>query len=520
MQVIEIMHPRLLHETLVLSATTSPESAAIVADGKEYTYRELIDSSSRLASALLERGLVRGDRVAVFMENSWEAIVSIYGILLAGGTFVVLSSQTKSDKLVYMLNDSGCFYLLTTRSLQKAYRDVPSRTSELKGILCASLSSEQENMGAFESFERVIAASAPLCATSSAIPLDLAAIIYTSGSTGVPKGVMMTHQAMCFTLGSLVEYLRLRPNDRILCPLPIAFDYGLYQILMAVSLGACVILDRLFAYPAKMLEIIQRQKVTVFPGVPTIFATLVAMNRRSPIRLPSVERVTNTAAALPAWHTAQLQKIFPNALVFKMYGLTECKRVCYLEPELLNEKGNSVGKAIPGTEVFLRSESGLEDAPPGTPGILYVRGPHVMLGYWNKPEESRKMLREGKYPGERILCTHDWFVQDDEGFLYFQGRSDDIIKTRGEKVSPLEIENVLCSINGVREAAVVGVDDELLGQSIRAFVVREEAFRLSFADVKRECMQKLESFMVPQEVVFVSGLPKTSSGKVRKKGLA
>jgi acyl-coenzyme A synthetase/AMP-(fatty) acid ligase len=199
-----------------------------------------------------------------------------------------------------------------------------------------------------------------------------------------------------------------------------------------------------------------------------------------------------------------------------MYGLTECKRVAYLEPERVLEKPTSVGKAIPGTEVFLLSPDG-GPVTPGETGILHVRGPHVMLGYWNQPELSASMLKPGRFPGERVLCTHDLFTMDADGDLYFVGRSDDIIKTRGEKVSPVEVENVLHRIPGVREAAVIGVPDEMLGEAIRAFVVLDDGVALTEQQVKRECMARLESFMVPRDVVFVPELPKTTTAKVSKR---
>jgi len=234
--------------------------------------------------------------------------------------------------------------------------------------------------------------------------------------------------------------------------------------------------------------------------------------------MPSVRRITNTAAHLPDEHVPGLLEMSPDALIFKMYGLTECKRVCYLEPELVLSKPGSVGKAIPGTEVYLLDDDGNE-VPPGGTGVLHVRGPHVMMGYWNLPDETAHMLKAGRYPGERVLCTHDRFRQDEDGFLYFMGRSDDIIKSRGEKVSPVEVENALATIPGVREVAVVGVPDALLGQAVRAYVVLDEGADLTEQAVKRAAMARLEGFMVPRDVLFVPDLPRTATGKVRKKSL-
>jgi acyl-coenzyme A synthetase/AMP-(fatty) acid ligase len=234
------------------------------------------------------------------------------------------------------------------------------------------------------------------------------------------------------------------------------------------------------------------------------------------LQFPTVTRVTNTAAALPDDFVVRLREIFPNALIYRMYGLTECKRVSYLEPELALEKPGSVGKAIPGTEVYLLNPDG-DAVAPGENGILHVRGPHVMVGYWNRPDLSERMLRPGKLPGERVLCTQDYFRMDTEGFLYFVGRSDDIIKTRGEKVSPAEVENALHSIPGIREAAVVGIPDDLLGQAIRAYIVLEENIALNEKQLRMLSAARLENFMVPKEIVFCEDLPKTATGKVSKK---
>jgi len=278
------------------------------------------------------------------------------------------------------------------------------------------------------------------------------------------------------------------------------------------------VLERSFTYPADVFARIAAEGVTVFPGVPTVFMTVLGIHARNPLCFPSVRRVTNTAASLPPDIVPRLREVFPGALIFRMYGLTECKRVCYLEPELIDVKPDSVGRAIPGTEVFLLSENGTPVGP-GEAGILYVRGPHVMMGYWNQPELTDQMLQPGRYPGERVLCTHDRFRMDADGYLYFEGRTDDIIKSRGEKVSPVEVENCLHGIPGVREAAVVGVPDPQLGEAIRAYVALDDGATLTVKDIKGACAAKLESFMVPRDVIILPELPKTASGKIRKKNL-
>jgi acyl-CoA synthetase (AMP-forming)/AMP-acid ligase II len=445
------------------------------------------------------------------MDNGIEAVLAIYGTWLAGGIVVVVNPQTKADKLAYLLGDSGGRILLVQDKLRRIYQRaleaIPSGAA--KPALIAS--------GEAGELEAIVSREGQGPTDPGTVATDLAALIYTSGSTGQPKGVMMTHQNMTFTLGSLIEYLRLRPEDRILNLLPLAFDYGLYQLLMAVRLGATLILEQGFGYPAVVEQRIQEEAVTVFPGVPTVYTTLLARAEERNIRFPSVRTVTNTAAALAPDLVPGLQQMFPNALIFRMYGLTECKRVCYLEPEEIAARPESVGKAIPGTQTFLLDSKG-HLLGPGDTGILHVRGPHVMVGYWNQPEKTAEMLRPGRHGADRVLCTHDLFRMDEDGYLYFVGRSDDIIKSRGEKVSPVEVENVLHGIPGVRDAAVIGVPDPVLGEAIRAYVSLSDP-ALTAREIRRACQERLESFMVPSEVVFLPELPKTDTGKVRKKDL-
>ncbi len=503
---------RLLHDSLLQRADSDARArTALVAEGRSYTFGELLETSRRLAGALRARGVGRGDRVALYLENSPACAAAIYGTLIAGGVFVPLHPQTRAGKLEFILRDCGARALITDSALRATFDEALGRLEERPALLCSGAPQEPA-----DSLEAILAGTEPLAEPAPVIPLDLAAILYTSGSTGAPKGVMQTHQAMVFTLGSLIEYLRLGEDERILCVLPLSFDYGLYQLLMAVALGACLVLERSFTFLGQVLGRMRDERVTVFPGVPTLFATLLAAHRRAPLSFPLVTRLTNTAAALPDEFAGGLREIFPNALLYKMYGLTECKRVSYLEPKLLEAKPGSVGQAIPGTEVYLLTEDG-KPAPPGQTGTLYVRGPHVMAGYWNRPDLSAQMLKPGKLPGERVLCTHDLFRMDEDGFLYFVGRTDDIIKTRGEKVSPVEVENALHRIPGVREAAVVGVPDPLLGEAVRAYVVTDPNAGLTAQSLRADSAQYLESYMVPAQVILCESLPRSPNGKINKR---
>ena len=512
---------RLLHDCLIKAVHDWPDKLALVTRKEKVTYLQLFDHVRRCAAALAARGVRRGDRVVIYADNSLECVAGIWATLWAGGVFVVVNPQVKTEKLRYIVNHSDAKILLTDASLHLQFSPLLSEPTPLGFVLCSNLAQckpPARDRVQVEDYWNVVALHEPSENPVFTTPVDLAALIFTSGSTGMPKGVTMTHLSMVFARDSITEYLRLDANEMILNILPLAFDYGLYQLLIAFGLGATLVLERSFMYPGQVFEVINKENVTVFPGVPTIFSTLLSVHQKEALCFPSVLRVTNTAAALPPGYVAKLRQVFPNAKIYAMYGLTECKRVSYLEPELIEEKNGSVGKAIPGTEMFLLSQEGTP-VPPGQPGILHVRGPHIMAGYWKDPEATAKMIKPGRLPGERVLCAQDWFVMDADGFFYFKGRSDDIIKTRGEKVSPVEVENVLHSMPGIREAAVVGIPDNNLGQAIKAWVVLQNEVDLTPKAIQQHCAARLENFMVPQYIEILSELPKTANGKITKQGL-
>ena len=351
------------------------------------------------------------------------------------------------------------------------------------------------------------------------IDVDLASLVYTSGSTGEPKGVMHTHRSMITAATSVSSYLEMSEDDVVLGALPLSFDYGLYQLVMTFAVGGRLVLERGFGYPARVLERVVQERVTGFPGVPTVFAVMAEMTTIKDYDFRAVRYVTNTAAALPVKHLFMLRDLFPAARVYSMYGLTECKRCTYLPPEDLERKPTSVGIPIPNTEMWIVDEHDRR-VPPNTVGQLVIRGATVMAGYWEKPAETEKKLRPGPIPGERVLYTGDLCKVDEEGYLTFVGRMDDIIKSRGEKVPPKEIEAVLCAVAGVREAAVIGVPDPILGEAPVAFVALEEGATVGEHELRRACQERLESFMVPRSFELRASLPRSPNGKIDKKALA
>ncbi len=510
----------LVHEFLETTTGKHPDKIAIVAGARRLTYREIDGDANRLAHALARTGVRKGDRVIVFLDNSPEAVVSIFGILKADAVFIVVNPTTKAEKLAYIVDNCRACALITHRNKWNIVQETVSSVQSLASVILHGEKKEDDTrtsrrvrtVGWNDSLDECPASPPP----RTAIDIDLAALIYTSGTTGNPKGVMLTHRNMVSASTSITTYLENVESDIILDVLPLSFDYGLYQVIMSAQFGGTVVLEKSFLYPYTVIQLLKRECVTGLPIVPTIAAILLQMTDLKNDRFEHLRYITNTAAALPVNHIRGLQETFPKAKIYSMYGLTECKRVSYLPPEELERRPTSIGKGMPNEQVYLVDEQGLTITEPGVIGELVVRGANVMKGYWELPDETDRMLRPGPFPWEKVLHTGDLFTMDAEGFLYFVSRKDDIIKSRGEKVSPREVENALYELPGIAEAAVVGIPDSLLGEAIKAYVVLQQGVTLTDDDIIAHCKSRLEDFMVPKIIEFRASLRKTSSGKISK----
>lgn len=515
----------LVNEFLEHSAERLPDKVALICEDKRLTFSEIEDLANRLANAMLDEGLERQDRVATFIENSVELVVSIFAASKSGSIFLIINPLVKAKKIKYILNDSQAKILITDTKRFKEILKILPNCSSLKVIVITDYDSKEKET--FQdadkmviSFTETVKNYPPHRPPKKCIDIDLASLIYTSGSTGDPKGVMLTHLNMVSAANSIIEYLENTQEDIIINVFPLSFDYGLYQVLMSIKFGGTVVLEKSFFYPYKMIDLIIKERVTVFPVVPTIAAILLKLTDLDKHDFSSVRCVTNTAQAMPPKYFSHMQKVFSHAKIYSMYGLTECKRVSYLPPEQLEKRPTSVGKAMPNTEVYIVDSYGKKITNPGVIGELVVRGANVMKGYWNLPRETDRVLRPGPLPSEKVLYTGDLFKMDEEGYLYFIGRKDDIIKIAGALVSPKEIENALYEIDDVVEAAVVGVKDEILGQTAKAFVVLGKGSTLTKEDVRRHCSKSIEKFMVPKYIEILDELPKSSHGKITRKDLS
>jgi long-chain acyl-CoA synthetase len=506
----------LLHEFLTNSAKRDPDHVAIVVGERRLTYGQVDAQSTAMASGLVEAGLRPGDRVGVFLDNRPETVVSFFAVLKAGGAFLPINPTTRERKLCHLLAHSESSFVVTDRRRSNLVLNSEAYLPDVRAIVGVGGTPELPERWQSLDFEPMVS-DACRGSLPTVIDADLAALIYTSGSTGQPKGVMHTHASLVSAFTSITTYLENTADDVILSVLPLAFVYGLGQVFTAFRVGATVVLENSMMYPAEVLQHAADEGATGIPFVPTIAALLLQCDLDA-YDLSKLRYMTNAGAALPEAHLKLLRERLPHVALFNMYGQTECIRASYLPPSQAHTRPRSVGMGIPNQEVYVVDEAG-NRAGPGVTGQLVVRGSQLMQGYWKMPEKTAEKLKPGEAPGSTVLMTGDLFTTDEEGYLFFVSRQDDIIKTRGEKVSPKEVEEVLYRLDAVAEAAVVGVPDDVLGAVIKAAIVLKEGAQLERRDVLRACTQELEDFMVPKIVEFRDSLPKTDSGKIRRKAL-
>ncbi|OGO92647.1 MAG: hypothetical protein A3F10_00350 [Coxiella sp. RIFCSPHIGHO2_12_FULL_42_15] len=487
-----------LNHYLENSAKNYPDKIALMYEKEMVSYKKINHDAMRFAHQLKKIGLKPGDRVVVSVGNSIEAVIAFWGTLKAGCIISLIGGNQTEEKINFILKDSSATLWFGTEvqyhSIEKWTIDQPFRVKNFNEFIAESDDTEMK---------------------SPALDIDLAAIIYTSGSTGHPKGVMLTHRNMLAASMSITQYLQYHVDDVILCVMPISFDYGLYQMIMAFSVGATLILERDFFWPAQLLKKISNNNVTVLPVVPSMIPTLAKHSRHFPYILKSIRCVTNTGDILTLKHIEILKELFPRAELFSMYGLTECKRCTYLPSHMIDVKPTSVGIAIPNTELWIIDENGKKVGPKKI-GQIVIRGATIMQGYWNQPNLTKKKLKFGIFPNEYCLLTGDYGWLDEDGYLYFHGRHDEMLKSRGIKVSPKEIESHLLQHPHVTEVAVLGKEDLELGTAIVAFV---SGNNLSEKSLKQFVFERLSCEKRPTSIVILHSLPKLENGKIDKKSL-
>ncbi len=517
----------LLAEWLARSADRHPDREAVVVEDRRLTYGELDAQVSRLANALRAGGVAPGDRVAIHLETCVEGIVAIFAALRAGAAFLSIYHSTKEEKLARLLAHAAPTALIVPGPKKASLAAVIAGAPSLKLVLWTG---EPEQGGSHGSagrggeaplISRILADGDPRRTATPVGDDDLAALIYTSGSTGEPKGVMLSHANVATAIDAVIQYLHLTADDVLFNVLPLSFGYGLTQLFSAISVGAKFVAVKGILFPHVTLTKAAEEKITGMAMVPTIAAVILNMDL-SQYALGSLRYVTNAGAALPTELGARFRAKLPGVALIPMYGQTECLRISYLEPDQVDARPASCGRGMPNQQHWLLDDANREVAA-GEVGELVVAGGHVMRGYWQNAEETAKRLRPAALPGladgARAMWTGDLFRKDDEGYLYFVSRKDEIIKSKGEKVSPREVEDALYALDGVLEAAVIGVADPISGQVIKAFVVAKPGVTLTARQVQRHCALRLEDYMIPAQVELRESLPRTTTGKIDKKEL-
>jgi amino acid adenylation domain-containing protein len=492
-----------LVDYLLNSVKLCPNKIAVIYNDQQLSFEELFYAAKNLSAYLQLAGIRRGDRVVVCLGNCLETIISFWAILMANAVVSIIDNKQSPEKITAILQNSTAAAVIVSEN--KKFEFINGYDS-FKNLLLI----EQAQL---EKIFQQGCVDKNISIGSKHLDIDLASIIYTSGSTGEPKGIMLTHRNMLAASHSINTYLDNSNNEKVLSALPLSFDYGLYQMIMMVAVGGTLILENDFLLPSRFLKLIETYQVSAVPVVPSMAPLLKQFHELKAYDLACVRYVTNTGAALMQQHIAVLQQLFTHARIFSMYGLTECKRCTYLPPEDLARKPDSVGIPIPNTEMWIVNEEG-ERLNSNQTGEIVVRGQTVMRGYWNNPQATSRKLKPGLLPGEFVLHTGDYGRLDEDGYFYFLGRMDEIIKSRGMKVSPKEIEIEVTRFPNVIEAAVVPVEHTVYGVAIVLFVSAMTANYLS--TVKALCKQRLQPQQQPIEIFVLNALPKTTNGKIDK----
>jgi acyl-CoA ligase (AMP-forming) (exosortase A-associated) len=509
----------LIHHMLRTSARRFPDKEALVHGGERLSYREVERRVAGLGQGLRAAGAARGDRIGIYLDAGVPQTLSIFGVSQAGGVYVPVNGLLFPDQVAHIARDCQMKGLITTpeklATLSAALKEVPS----LEFLVLIGGGGPVDTPLAVHDFETLCALTPPVPWREEAIEKDLAAILYTSGSTGRPKGVMLSHAQVMAGSSIVSTYLEISEADRILAVLPFSFDAGMNQLMTAFQQGGTLVLIN-FVFAREVVDVLVKERVTGLAGVPTFWSLLAqptsSLQKQA---LPHLRYITNTGGAMPQPVLGVLRKALPTTRIFLMYGLTEAFRSTYLPPEELDRRPTSMGKAIPNTEILVLDEHG-KPCRPGEVGELVHRGPTVSMGYWGQPELTARVLRPNPLvppelgDQERVCYSGDYVKMDEEGFLYFVGRRDTMIKSSGFRISPTEVEEVLFRAGHLKGVAVIGIPDAILGQSIKAFVVARDGETVEATALLQFCAANMPRHMIPKAIEVLDELPKTSSGKV------
>ena len=516
----------LLQQLLSKSASRHPDNIAVWARGRSLTYRELEERSNQLAHLLRERGIRKGDRVGIYFPKSVESVVSMFGVLKAGGVYVPLDPHQPAQRIAYIVGNCGVKALVTTR--ERWHGLEPAGTESVEFSIFTDPPGVTQNGVAGVRWEEITAF--PAAHAPGGLPqttLDLAYILYTSGSTGRPKGVMLSHQNALTFVEWCADTFQVRPEDRLSNHAPLHFDLSVFDVYNAIEAGAAVYMvpEDVLLFPAGLAKFIAAQGISVWYSVPSALVQLVLHGNLKACNLKHLRLVLFAGEVFPAKYVGQLAELLPGVELYNLYGPTETNVCTYYRVDrtkLANMDKIPIGRACANTEVVVVDDRD-QLVKPGQIGELYVRGPSVTGGYWGDPEKTRQMVvpnRFQPYYEEKIYRTGDLVILCEDGDYDFVGRRDSQIKSRGYRIELGEIEAALLSHPGVKEAAALAIPDEEVGNRIKAIVASHSGATLTAAELQQHCARRVPKYMIPELMEFRASLPKTSTGKLDRVQLA
>lgn len=515
---------QLIHDLIYSSANRMPEKMALSYQNKSITYAELAKEIEIIAGGILDIGLGRHERVAVYLEKRIETVSFSFAATLADGVFVPVNPLLKPEQVAYILADCNVRILLTSIERLKTLTAVLPNCPDLTTVIVMDTANELPNPPNLNILQwSKLYSSTTTNFPHRTIDRDIAAILYTSGSTGKPKGVVLSHHNIVAGAKSVSQYLGNTPDDKLLSVLPLSFDYGLSQLTTAFNVGATNVLMN-YLLPRDIIRMIKDQFITGLAAVPPLWIQLAQLSWEG---VETLRYITNSGGAMPRATLDLLRSSLPSTKIFLMYGLTEAFRSTYLPPEQIDLRPDSIGKAIPNAEILVLREDGSQCAAE-EPGELVHRGALVSMGYWNDTDKTAKCFKpitsrqSGLTIPELAVWSGDTVKMDEEGYLYFIGRRDEMIKTSGYRVSPTEIEEVIYAIEAVGEAVALGVPHPMLGQAIVVIVTSRNGSdnELNTDMLVATCKQNFPAFMVPSHFdIRENDLPRSPNGKIDRKSL-
>ena len=516
--------PKLLHQLLTNNSNVTPSKIAISHKKNSWSYEQLTQLVEKQAKAFIGINLSLQQRVAIYLPKQIETVTSFLSITLAGGVFVPINPVLKAPQVDHIINDCNVQILITSKSRLTGLSNILNNCPDLHTIIVIDKESPDhsdypcQHILSWQDFINHAKNQVP----PQLIDTNMAAILYTSGSTGKPKGVVLSHCNIISGAQSVAEYLNITAKDTLLAVLPFSFDYGLNQLTSSLLQGSsCVLLDYLL--PRDVIKALTTYKITGLAAVPPLWSQLANLEWPESID-QHLRYLTNSGGKMPKSVLNTIRTKVPSSQFYLMYGLTEAFRSTYLPPEQLEKRPDSMGKAIPNAEVLVVREDGSLCAP-HEPGELVHKGSLVAMGYWNDPEKTAERFKPAPNKLKELPLTEiavwsgDQVSMDEEGYLYFVGRKDDMLKTSGYRVSPTEIEEIIYSSGMVKEAAAIGIPHHTLGQAIIVIISTEQIKQFNEAELIKLCKLQLANFMVPARIIALAELPKNPNGKIDRKTL-